>query len=313
MVKACIASLLALSSAVCIALGDILQQRAAYRFNSQPLGYLDLLARLVRDRQWRWGAVLLAASIGLQAAALSQYSVLLVQVMLVPSVLFALVINARWNRRPMSASEWTWAGLLTAAVIAIVTVGNPRPGLATAPGPTWVAVALAFGPLLLACVAFAQRRHGALSAVLLAFVAGSLWGVFAVLAKQVTGRLGDGLWEVARAPELYGCLLAMAGGLVLGQAAFRAGPLTASMPALEVSQPVVAAALGVLVLGETINTGHLALLLLAAATLVMVTAIIKLARVEAAEASEGPDRGRVPQGPPTGAPGRSGTQQRATA
>ncbi|OBI07971.1 hypothetical protein A5715_16625 [Mycolicibacter heraklionensis] len=308
MVKACIASLLALSSAACIALGDILQQRAAYRFNGQHLGYLDLLARLVRDRQWRWGAVLLAASIGLQAAALSQYSVLLVQALLVPSVLFALVINARWTHRPMSAYEWTWGGLLTAAVIAIVTVGHPRPGLSEVPGHTWATVAVVFGPLLLACIAYTRHRHGALSAVLLAFVAGSLWGVFAVLAKQVTGMLGDGLAEVARAPELYGCLLAVAGGLVLGQAAFRAGPLTASMPALEVSQPVVAAALGVWLLGETINTGRLPLLILSAASLVMVTAIVKLARVEAAEANEDPNRGQVRR-PPTG----SGTPQRVTA
>lgn len=303
MVKACIASLLALSSAACIALGDVLQQHSAYRFNDRSLGYLELLAQLVRDRRWRWGAVLLAASIGLQAAALSQYSVLLVQAMLVPSVLFALAINARWTHRTMSAHEWMWAGLLTVAVILIVTVGNPRPSLAHVSGHTWAAVAAVFGPLLLGCIALARRRHGALSAMLLALVAGSLWGVFAVLTKQVTSRLGDGLWELARTPELYGCLLTVAGGFVLGQAAFRAGPLTASMPALEVSQPIVAAGLSVVVLGETLNTGGLPMVILSAATLVMVAAIIKLARVEAAEATNPPDRGEASVVPATGAAG----------
>lgn len=68
------------------------------------------------------------------------------------------------------------------------------------------------------------------------------------------------------------------------QAAFRAGPLTASMPTLQVSQPVVAAVLGVVVLGETLNTGRVGMIALMAAALVMAAAIVKLARVEAVSA-----------------------------
>lgn len=304
MLKACIASLLALSSAACIALGDVLQQRAAYRFSDRAVGYFELLAELIRDRQWRWGALLLAASIGLQAAALSQYSVLLVQAMLVPSVLFALVIHARLTHRTMSAHEWLWAGLLTAAVLTIVIVGNPRPGHSAVSGHTWVTVAVVFVPLLAICIAVARRRRGALSATLLAFVAGSLWGVFAVLAKQATTRLGDGVWALAQAPEFYGCLLTVAGGFVLGQAAFRAGPLSASMPALEVSQPVVAAGLGVVVLGETINSGAVPMITLSMAALLMVVAIVKLARLEAAEAVDAAEQADADP-----ASGAAGTRQ----
>ncbi|HET9889973.1 MAG TPA: DMT family transporter, partial [Mycobacterium sp.] len=65
------------------------------------------------------------------------------------------------------------------------------------------------------------------------------------------------------------------------QSAFRAGPLTASMPTLQMSQPVVAAALGVVVLGETLNTDRAGIIALVAAALVMTAAIVKLARVEA--------------------------------
>jgi hypothetical protein len=53
------------------------------------------------------------------------------------------------------------------------------------------------------------------------------------------------------------------------------------MPALQVSQPVVAAVLGVLVLGETLNTGRAGIVALATAALVMTAAIFQLARVEA--------------------------------
>lgn len=286
MLKACIAALLALTSAACVAVGDVLQQRAAYRFAGSSLGHVELLPRLLRDRQWRWGAVLLVTSIGLQAAALGAGSVLLVQALLVFSVLFALSISARLARRKMTGAEWIWAGLLTAAVVLIVTIGHPTAGHSSASVRTWAVVAVVFGPLLAGCVVAARIWGGALAATLLAFVSGSLWGVFAVLAKQAIERAGDSWWSTTGTPELYACLLAALGGLVWGQAAFRAGPLTASMPALEVSQPLVAAVLGVVVLGETLNTGRVGLVALAAAALVMTVALAKLARVEAVAAGE---------------------------
>jgi EamA domain-containing membrane protein RarD len=50
------------------------------------------------------------------------------------------------------------------------------------------------------------------------------------------------------------------------------------MPTLEVSQPVVAAVLGVVVLGETLKTGHAGMIALAVAALVMTVATVDLAR-----------------------------------
>jgi drug/metabolite transporter (DMT)-like permease len=136
-------------------------------------------------------------------------------------------------------------------------------------------------PLLAGCVVAARIRGGALAAVLFAFVSGSLWGIFAVLTKEVVHRLGDGIWAVARTPELYAWLLVALGGFAWEQSAFRAGALTASMPTLEVSQPVVAALLGVVVLGETLNTGRAGAIVLAAAALAMTAATAELARVDA--------------------------------
>jgi hypothetical protein len=102
-----------------------------------------------------------------------------------------------------------------------------------------------------------------------------------VLTKEVVGRLGEGGWAVARTPELYAWLLVGLAGFEWGQSAFRVGPLTASMPTLEMSQPVVAAALGVVVLGETLNTGRAGAIALVLAALVMTAAILQLARIDA--------------------------------
>ena len=76
-------------------------------------------------------------------------------------------------------------------------------------------------------------------------------------------------------------------GMIFQQSAFRAGALTASLPTVTVAKPVVASTLGVVVLGETLNTtGPRVLTLLSAGVLVAV-ATIALARGEAATMAAG--------------------------
>jgi hypothetical protein len=282
--KTDIAALLALSSALCVAIGDVLQQRATHRITDTSIGNVKLFAKLLRNQRWRWGALLLVASIALQAAALDQGSVLLVQALLVLSLLFALPMSARLANRAVTGREWVWAVLLTAAVTVIVTVGNPQPGHARASFDVWAVVVAVLGPLLLGCVVAARLRGGVLAAVLLAFVSGSLWGIFAVLTKGVVRLLGEGGWAVVRSPELYAWLLVALGGFAWEQSAFRAGALAASMPTLEVSQPI--ASLGIAVLGETLNTSRAGVIALAVATLVMAAATVELARGDAAATTD---------------------------
>jgi drug/metabolite transporter (DMT)-like permease len=281
-----IAAVLALSSALCVAIGDVLQQRATHRITDTSVGQLQLFAKLARNQRWRWGVLILIGSIVLQAVALDRGSVLLVQALLVLSLLFALPISARLAQRPVTGREWIWAIVLTAAVSVIVTVGNPQAGHSNASLQTWAVVAAMLGPLLVGSIVAARLWGGAPAAVLFAFVSGSLWGIFAVLTKGVVHRLGEGGWTLLGSPELYAWLLVAVGGFAWEQSAFRAGALTASMPTLQVSQPVVAALLGVVVLGETLNTGRGGMVALIAAALVMAAATAELARVDAVATSK---------------------------
>jgi drug/metabolite transporter (DMT)-like permease len=279
------AALLALGSALCVAIGDVLQQRATHRITDTSRTNLDLFATLFRNRRWRWGVLMLVVSIVLQAEALDQGSVLLVQALLVLSLLFALPISAKLSHRAVTGRQWLWALVLTAAVTVIVTVGNPQVGQSRASLKTWAAVLAVLGPLLVGCVVAARIWRGALAAALLAFVSGSLWGVFAVLTKGVMAQLDHGAWVAAQSIEPYAWLLVALGGFAWEQSAFRAGALTASMPTLEVSQPVVAALLGVAVLGETLKTGPVGIIALAVAVLAMTVATVELARGDAAATS----------------------------
>ena len=285
MEKADIAVVLALGAALFIAIGDVMHQRQAHEVTDEQVGHAALFLRLLRDRRWWFGSLVAACGFALQAAALGFGSVLLVQALLVTSLLFALPINARLSHRPVTRWEWTWAALLAASVAVIVTVGNPTAGHSRASFETWGAVAAVLGPLLVLCVIGGSMLKGPISAVLLAVVSGALWGVFAVLTKGVVDRLDDGVLALLGTPELYAWAVVAVAGTAWQQFSFRAGSLTASLPTMTVTEPVVASVLGVVILGESLRPGDAGWLTLIVAFAVMVVATGALARGEAADAA----------------------------
>lgn len=307
MAKADIAALLALGAAFFIAVGNVMHQRSAHEVTDEPVGHLQLFTRLLRDRQWWLGSLVAAVGFGLQAAALGLGSVLLVQALLVTSLLFALPINARLTGRPISATQWLWAALLAAAVAVIVTVGNPTPGQARGALEVWTTVIAVLAPVLVLCFIGARMMAGRpAAAVLLGLISGALWGVFAVLTKGVVERLGNGLWAVLSAPELYVWAAVALAATAWQQSSFRAGSLAASLPTMTVAEPVVASLLGILVLGETLRPGDRGWAVLVAAIAVMVAATVVLARSEAqTSAGAQPDsQSGAHAGTPPGARGR---------
>ena len=281
-----IAVLLALAAAFFVAVGDVIHQRSALEVTSEPVGHLQLFARLLRDRRWWLGTGVAAAGFALQAAALALGSVLLVQALLVTSLLFALPISARVAGHRVTRWQGLWAVLLAGSVVVIVTVGNPTAGQSRASLDTWLEVIAVLGPLLVACLVGARIWSGPVRAVLLGVVSGALWGVFAVLTKSVVHRLDVTNWagavELAGTAELYVWVAVAVAGTAFQQASFRAGALTASLPTMTVAEPMVAAALGVVVLGETLRPDEAGWFVLIVAVVLMVVSTAALARGEAA-------------------------------
>ncbi|MGO9927428.1 MAG: DMT family transporter [Mycobacterium sp.] len=279
-----IAALLAIGAALMIGIGDILQQRSAQQVTDKRVGTLALFGRLLRDRRWWAGSLVAGAGFGLQAAALGLGSVVLVQALLVTSLLFALVISARVNHRRITRLQGIWAVLLATAVTVVVTVGNPQAGNPRGSFQTWAIVAAVMGPALILCVIGARVSSGSVSALLLGLMSGSLWGLFSVLPKGVVDQLDHGVLALLRIPEVYVWVVLAIAATAWEQSAFRAGPLTASLPAVTVAEPIVGSVLGVTVLGETLNTNRVGMIALGLSVAVMIAATVALAHSQAAAA-----------------------------
>lgn len=276
-----IAALLAVAAALMVGAGDVVQQRSAQQVTDKPVGTVALFRRLLRDRQWWTGSLVAAAGFGFQAAALGLGSVVLVQALLVTSLLFALLISARTNHRRITLRQAIWAVMLVAAVAVVVTVGDPQQGTPRGSVHTWTVVALVMGPALVLCVIGARMFPGSVGALLLGLMSGSLWGLFSVLTKGVVDQLGRGIPALLRAPELYVWVVLAIAATAWEQSAFRAGPLTASLPAVTVAEPIVGSVLGVTVLGETLQTNHIGWVALGLSVGLMGAATVALARSQA--------------------------------
>jgi drug/metabolite transporter (DMT)-like permease len=300
MSKADYAALIALCAALASAIGDVVRQRSAQEITDKQVGHLELFRLSLRDMRWWLGGCGAIANYSLQAAALALGSVVLVTALQVTSLLFALPIYARLAHHRVTRSEWMWAVLLAAALAVLVTIGDPGAGHPRGSLAAWMAVAVIMGPLLVVCVLGARVWSGGSAApVLLAVVAGSSLALFAVLTKGAVGAVSGGLGALLRAPELYGLIPAALAGMIFQQSSFRAGALTASLPTVTVTKPVVASLLGILVLHETLDADGAEAFALSAAAVVVIVATIALARGEAASIAAGAGRdvvavGKVP-------------------
>jgi drug/metabolite transporter (DMT)-like permease len=311
MSKVDIAALIALCAALFSAIGDVIRQRSAQEITDKQVGHLELFLLSLRDTRWWLGGAAAITNYSLQAAALAWGSVVMVTSLQVTALLFALPIYARLTHHRVTRWEWLWAVVLAGSLAVVIVVGNPTAGVERASLGSWGIVAAVLGPLLVLCVLAARIWAGRpVAAVLLAVVAGSSLALFAVLTKGVVEISEGGPGAILRSWEFYPWLLVALVGMIFQQAAFRAGALTASLPTMTVAKPVVASALGVILLSETFDVHGALVFVLIAAVAMVIVATVALARGEAASMAAGIGADRVIEDPP-GAVAADGSESRA--
>ncbi|RDI67493.1 hypothetical protein DFR76_103564 [Nocardia pseudobrasiliensis] len=264
--------------AVLFAVSAVAQQRAA---SDVPEGEA-LLARLVRSPRWWAGLIGDVGGFAFQVAALALGSVLVVQPILVSALIFALPLAAHYSGRRVTPPMWAQAIALAAALAVFLIVGDPTEGNADASWQRWLLpLALMFGLIAIGVAVAGAVRAPAVRALLLGTAAGLLFGVSAALTQQVTELFGRGPGAVFGSWEVYtlaGCGMV---GLYLQQRGYQVGPLSASLPAFTVAEPLGAAVLGMTVLDERLRSGPVGTAFVVVAVAVMCVEAVRLSRAQA--------------------------------
>lgn len=274
-----VATLLAVLAAAAFAVAAVLQHRAASAVPHDRSMRLGLLLTLVRNPIWLLSVVLDGAGWILQAVALQSGTLVAVQLVVVTGVLLGgLAIHAVVHRALPDAREVAGVALVVTGIGVFVAFSAEAADDATAPLRRWIVTFVVLGALCLVAVRAGGRFPGRRRAVGLAVATGIVFALTAALTRVVgDGFVADGfvgLLGAATVPLIAFAVL----GAVLENSAYQAGPLSSSLPALIVADPVAAALVGWVLFAELPFTSAAGVAAGAVAAVCMVAGIALLAR-----------------------------------
>lgn len=270
-------ALLAVLAAALIATGTVLRQKASQRSGAIAKG-------------WWFGAAIAVLGFAFQAYALGLGSILLVQPLVVLAVLFALPLEAKIDHRRPSTMDWVWGAVLVGAVVTFLLIARPVPSERRA-SPVLLAITVTLLIVsLIAMVVLAERcRTAHTKALCYGIASGALFGIAALLIKSVALHIIHAPAEVLLHADVYLLAIVIALAVLAQQRAFGAGDIQTSFPAMNVMEPAVSMALGVILLGENLRVGVGKSILLTAILLVAAVAVVKLAQHSAVRHHPAPD------------------------
>lgn len=258
-----IAIVLALASAASNALAVVLQRAAA---TSNPGG--SLLA-LLRRPVWLAGMAALAGGFVLQAAALTQGALILVQPILAAEMPFTLVMAALVTGLRPGTRDWAASVEMAAGLALVLAAAAPSGGAHDTTAVRWVTAAAATVALVLALVALSRRWPGPRRAALLGAGAGIGLSLAAVFMDAAAFHAKGGVGALFASWQVYALVVTGAGSLYLLQRALAAGELVAAQPASTVSGPLASFGYGIGLFGEHIRGGFFLIPQLVGAALVV--------------------------------------------
>jgi hypothetical protein len=234
---------------------------------------------LVRQPLWLVGQAFAVGVFVLSGVALYFGALAVVQPLLVVELIFALALREFRLHDVIPVRSWYAAGLVCLGLGAFLAIAHFHGGTHVPEVAEWAAV-LAVWSLVAAVLVVAGRRGSpARRAACLGAAAAVVWSVDASFVKQLTEVLRHhGILGAFDHWPLYALVVTGILGAILTQAAFNAGPLSASQPALLIVDPLASIILGVLIFGERLDSTGPAVIGAVVALLVMCVGIVLTSR-----------------------------------
>jgi drug/metabolite transporter (DMT)-like permease len=239
---------------------------------------LRQLTRLVSKPMWVVGTLMLALAIVLQLTSLGLAPLIVVQPLGAVALVITAVVNSRASKMKLDPKSIRAIALCVGGVGLFVTIAaftaTERPineaqllvilGLL---GAIIVLLAGAFGLL--------RKRFGAIFYIL---AAGVLYGFVATLAKVVLNRIQTGNFEWLTVVCLIALVAAAALGAYFVQTAYSVGSPDLVIAGLTVVDPLIAVAVGIVVLGEASEAPLWAVIAFVISGIIAVIGVFQLAK-----------------------------------
>ena len=279
-----IAILLAALAAVALAFGAQFQNDAVTAGNTFKIkgkGALSLrqMMGLLLKPRWLSGTFFMVLGIGLQLAALSLAPLIVVQPVGAIALVITSLLNARATKTRLNRGTIIAIVLCTGGIAAFVAMAT---GVAkeTVINDDRLREVLSFlGVILVAFTVLFFTIGKRIQALSYVVGAGVLYGFVATLAKVVIQRIYQAQFEWLT----VFCLLALIGAVSLGawfvQNAYSSGPPDLVIAGLTVIDPLVAVAIGVVILGEAQQAAWSVILGFGLSAVVAIMGVILLSRV----------------------------------
>ncbi|GHD39217.1 hypothetical protein GCM10010317_007490 [Streptomyces mirabilis] len=241
--------LLSFVSAVAYAGGAIVQEQVALTSPDQTYAPL-------RRPGW-WAAVALSGVGGvLHVVALAYGPLSLVQPLGALTIVFALPMAAVFVGRKAGATAWRGAIMATVGLAVLLALVGSADSQSLSDTQITVLAVVSGGAVAAFMVAGrAAHRHPAVRSVMLAVGSGIAFSMSSVFTKTVAVDWSHQV-SLSDLPSLALIGVFATAGMLLSQASYRGGGLAAPLATLTVVNPVVAAAVGITMFGETFRYGE---------------------------------------------------------
>jgi drug/metabolite transporter (DMT)-like permease len=269
-----VAILFALLSAFSNATTAVLQRLASVSRSEDEKGWKGAMA-LVRDSRWLVGLLFMGGTFVFQAIALYYGELAVVQPILVTELIFTLALRRYWLHDTIRSRTWIAALMICVGLGAFLLAAQPQEGDRVATVGNWVWALSIRGCVILVLLALSRRGSPARRAAILGCAAALMWAIDAAFVKAATDVFSQHGWAALLVHwPLYGVVVTGVLGTLLLQAAFAAGPLSASQPAILIVDPLASIALGVELFGERLRTSVPAITVSVIGLLIMAAGVV---------------------------------------
>jgi drug/metabolite transporter (DMT)-like permease len=253
-------ALISIAAAFSNALSGVFQRIVAGTPSPNNLFSLRFIEELVKHKLWVAGFAFDILGFLLQAVALNQGSIVIVEAVMTTDLIFILLLL---NYRHKVGAGWReWGGVvgICLGLSGLLLAAHPRGGHLNFNPVNWIVLSVIVGIIIVATVLFTRRIGNSLvRAGITGIATGLNFALTAGLVKLAVRQLHHGLPYLLSHWVIYAVIISAIVSFFMIQNTYGAGSLAISQPALEIVEPIAGAFIGLILFGDTINLSPLAL------------------------------------------------------